>query len=123
MNKKIAIPTLDGQSCGHFGHCQSFAIVEVEDSKIIRSEFVDPPVHQPGTYPRFLAEQGVTLVIAGGMGQMAQNLFQQNNIEIIMGVGVEAPDALVDKLLSGNLQTTGNACNHGADDHEPNCGH
>ena len=123
MKRKFAIPTVDGKSCAHFGHCQSFAVVEVDGADLGVMNFMDPPAHQPGTYPRFLANQGVSIVLAGGMGQMAQNLFQQNNIEVHMGVGVEEPHFLVEQFLSNELQTGDNLCNHGSDDHEPNCKH
>ncbi len=123
MKRKFAIPTLDNKSCAHFGHCQSFAVVQVDDdNEIGKVQFVDPPVHQPGTYPRFLAEQGVDVIIAGGMGVMAQDLFRKNNIEVHMGVGVEDPSLLVEQFLNSELQTGDNLCNHGADDHQPNCG-
>ena len=123
MKRKFAIPTVAGKSCAHFGHCQSFTVVEVDGSDMGVMLFMDPPAHQPGTYPRFLADQGVSIVIAGGMGQMAQNLFQQNNIEVHMGVGVEEPHFLVEQFLRNELQTGDNLCNHGSDDHEPNCEH
>ncbi len=57
MKKLLAIPTINKKLCAHFGHCESFAIVEAEDDQIIQIEYITPPVHQPGTYPRFLAEK------------------------------------------------------------------
>ena len=122
MKRMIAIPTMGGKSCAHFGHCQSFALVEVEGGEVGDIQFLDPPAHQPGTYPRFLADQGVEIVIAGGMGVMAQDLFKENRIEVHMGVGVEEPRSLVEQFLRDELQTGDNLCNHGAEDHEPNCG-
>ena len=122
MKRTFAIPTMQGKSCAHFGHCQSFAVVEVVDRAVGEVTFLDPPAHQPGTYPRFLADQGVDIVIAGGMGNMAQDLFRQNEIDVHMGVGVEEPRLLVEKFLSNELHTGDNLCNHGTDDHEPNCG-
>ncbi len=122
MKRLFAIPTLAGKSCAHFGHCKSFAIVPVDGDKLGEVQFLDPPTHQPGTYPRFLADQGVDIVIAGGMGVMAQNLFRQNNIEIHMGVGEEEPHLLVEQFLQNDLQTGENLCNHGTDKHVPNCG-
>ncbi len=121
MKRIFAIPTLGGKSCAHFGHCQSFAVVEVDGADVGQVQFMDPPAHQPGTYPRFLADQGVNIVIAGGMGVMAQNLFRENNIEVHMGVGVEEPGYLVEQFLGNELQTGDNLCNHGTADHEPNC--
>jgi ATP-binding protein involved in chromosome partitioning len=112
MKRKFAIPTLNEQLTAHFGHCEKFAIVEVEDEKVIKEEFVTPPVHQPGVYPKFLADQGVQVIIAGGMGQKAQDLFAQNNIEVHMGVNNGSPKALVEDYLSNQLKTGQNLCDH-----------
>ncbi len=122
MKQIFAIPSMDGKSCPHFGHCQSFALVEVEDGRPGAVKFVDPPAHQPGTYPRFLADQGVGIVIAGGMGVMAQNLFRENNIEVHMGVGVEDPAELVEQYLRNELKTGDNLCDHGTEGHQHTCG-
>ena len=75
MKKLFAIPTVDGKLCVHFGHCEKFALVETEYQNILREEYVTPPGHQPGVYPQFLAQQGVSVIISGGMGQRAQQLF------------------------------------------------
>ncbi|HAF28610.1 MAG TPA: ATPase [Bacteroidales bacterium] len=112
MKKKFAIPTLNNQLTAHFGHCEKFAIVDVEDNKVTNEEFVTPPVHQPGVYPKFLAEQGVHVIIAGGMGQTAQDLFAQNNIEVHMGVQAGSPSELVKQYLNNQLQTGQNLCDH-----------
>ncbi len=121
MKRTFAIPTMAGKSCAHFGHCQSFAVVQVDGNEMGEISFLDPPAHQPGTYPRFLADQGVNIVIAGGMGVMAQGLFRDNNIEVHMGVGVEEPRTLVEQFLRNELQAGDNLCNHGTADHQPNC--
>ena len=112
MKIKFAIPTLNGQLTAHFGHCEKFAVVEVENNKIINENILTPPVHQPGVYPKFLADQGVKVIIAGGMGQQAQNLFAQNNIEVKMGVLNGSPKQLVENYLNNNLQTGENLCDH-----------
>ncbi len=122
MKRTIAIPTLEGKSCVHFGQCQSFAVVDVEGQEVGEIRFLQPPAHQPGSYPSFLAEQGVGVILAGGMGVMAQNLFRENGIEVHMGIGTEEPRTLIEQFLHDELQTGDNLCNHGADDHEPNCG-
>lgn len=114
-NKLFAIPTENGKLCAHFGHCEKFAIVETENSKIVNEKFVDPPAHEPGVYPRFLAEMGVSTIIAGGMGQRALDLFGQNNIEVFMGVNSEIPALLVDNYYSNQLETGDNLCD--SDEH------
>ena len=112
MKKKFAIPTLNEKLTAHFGHCEKFAIVDVEDNNIVNEEFLVPPVHQPGVYPKFLADQGVHVIIAGGMGQKAQDLFANNNIEVCMGVQEGTPAQLVTNYLNSELNTGHNLCDH-----------
>ena len=112
MNIKFAVPTVNGKLTAHFGHCEAFAIIETQDNNIISEDFVSPPVHEPGVYPKFLASQGVKIIIAGGMGQKAQNLFAQNNIEVCVGVNAETPKKLVEQYLNNKLQTGQNLCDH-----------
>ncbi len=109
---KIAIPMLNGQITAHFGHCEKFAIVETNDNQVISEEMVTPPIHQPGVYPRFLAEQNVKVIIAGGMGQKAQDLFAQNNIEVYMGVASGTSKEIVENYLNNKLNTGDNLCTH-----------
>ena len=76
---KIAIPVTNGRLSSHFGHCEQFAVVDVDDvgKSITNSELLTPPVHEPGVLPKWLSEMSVNLVIAGGMGQRALQLFAQ----------------------------------------------
>ena len=113
-NMKIALPLADGKLTAHFGHCGQFAIVDVDPrSKTIQSQVVlDPPPHEPGVLPAWLAEKGVSLVIAGGMGQRAQMLFAEKKIEVIVGAPVDTPETLVSDYLAGALQTGENVCDH-----------
>jgi len=109
---KFAIPTFNRELTAHFGHCESFAIVNTDNESIVSEEYLDPPVHQPGVYPRFLAEHGVDVIIAGGMGQKAQDLFAQNNIKVFMGVQNGSPADLVRAYFKSQLQTGENLCTH-----------
>ena len=109
---KFAIPTLNNEITAHFGHCDKFAIVETTDNKIINEEIVSPPEHQPGSYPKFLAEKGVDVIIAGGMGQKAQVLFTQNNIKVHLGVISGTARKLVEDHINNQLRTGGNLCDH-----------
>lgn len=122
MTKTIAVPTVAGKACQHFGHCERFAIIEVTNDAVTSSCMVTPPAHQPGLYPRFLAEQGVTVVLAGGMGQKALDLFAQQGIEVLMGMPPEDPTDLATAYLQGKLSSASNACDHGQPGHEPQCG-
>ncbi len=112
MNKRIAIPLEDGVLCAHFGHCQQFAIVTVTNNIIIKVDEVTPPEHQPGLYPKWIAQQEVTDVIAGGMGGQAISLFNQFGINVFVGAPVQNPSDLVTSFLAGNLQLNANYCDH-----------
>jgi predicted Fe-Mo cluster-binding NifX family protein len=111
---KIAIPITQGTLCAHFGHCDQFAIVEVDpqQKKILQRQDIVPPPHQPGLLPPWLAEQGASVIIAGGMGQRAQSLFAQNNIRVVVGAPTETPEKLVANYLAGSLVSGENICDH-----------
>jgi predicted Fe-Mo cluster-binding NifX family protein len=112
MRKLFAVPTIDRKLCAHFGHCEQFAVIETEDNKITGIKYLTPPVHQPGTYPRFLAGQGVSTIISGGMGMKAQEIFAQNNIEVFMGIHSDSPEVLVEQYLADQLESGDNLCDH-----------
>ena len=118
MNKCIAIPLEDGVLCAHFGHCQQFAIVEVKDGLITDVKEVTPPEHVPGLYPRWVAQFGVTDVIAGGMGQQAITLFNEQNINAFVGAPTKTAKELVNDFIAGNLNLSANYCNHGTEGHD-----
>ena len=111
---RIAIPVADGKLTVHFGHCERFALVDVDstEKKIVMQEHIEAPPHEPGRLPRWLAERGVNLVIAGGMGQRAQGLFMEQGIQVLVGAAVETPEKLIAEYLAGELKTGENACDH-----------
>ena len=111
---RFAIPLADGKLAVHFGHCASFALLDVapDGKAIMMREDVEAPPHQPGLLPPWLAERGVKRIIAGGMGQRAQALFAEHGIEVIVGAPVEAPEKLVERCLAGTLSVGDNACDH-----------
>lgn len=78
----------------------------------MKREDVDAPPHQPGLLPLWLAERGANMIIAGGMGQRAQELFAQQGIKVVVGVPAETPERLVSAYLDGILQTGENICDH-----------
>ncbi|MCK9172537.1 MAG: NifB/NifX family molybdenum-iron cluster-binding protein [Desulfuromonas sp.] len=110
----IAIPTANDLLAAHFGHCGQFTLVQVnpENQTITGQQTLEAPPHEPGLLPRWLAEQGVDLVIAGGMGQRAQQLFATNGIQVIVGAPVAAPATLVTEYLAGALRSGINLCDH-----------
>ena len=111
---RFAIPLADGKLAVHFGHCASFALIDADaiGKTIQQRQDIDAPPHQPGLLPPWLAERGVNRIIAGGMGQRAQQLFVAEGIEVLVGAAVDTPENLVTACLNGMLQTGVNACDH-----------
>ncbi len=112
MNKKIAIPTTNNVLSTHFGHCEKFAIYTVMDDKIVKDELITPPPHEPGSHPKFLKDLGCDTIIAGGMGEKAQALFAENNIEVFIGVPDIPLAGLVQKYIDAELKSGKNLCDH-----------
>ena len=124
MNEKIlriAIPMAAGKLAQHFGHCEKFVLYDVdkENKDIMDTIIVAPPPHEPGILPPWLAQQGVNLIITGGIGQHALRLFAAQKIDILTGVLSEEPRKVVMSYLEGNIESGMNTCNHG----ENSCGH
>ena len=111
---RIAIPLADGRLSQHFGHCECFAMVDVDlkAKKILKREDIDAPPHQPGLLPPWLAEQGADVIIAGGMGHRAQGLFAEQGIQVVVGVSADPPEKLVGAYLQGTLDAGENLCDH-----------
>ena len=112
MKKSIAVPSSNGLLDEHFGHCRHFVLLSVEDNNIISESTIDPPPHEPGLLPKFLAEKGVTDVIAGGMGNRAIQLFNQHQVNVFVGAPKLAPNEIVDGFLNGSLEFLSNYCDH-----------
>jgi len=111
---KIAMPVSNGKLCMHFGHCEKFAVFEVnENSKqVLAREYLDAPPHQPGLLPRWLAEKGVSCVIAGGMGSRAVDIFREHRVRVITGAQAGDPEQIVEAFLHESLVTGDNVCDH-----------
>ena len=109
---KFAIPLAEGKLTAHFGHCQEFALIEVEDNEIKTKETHVPPPHEPGVLPAWLHSLGANVIIAGGMGGRAIDLFEQNSINVIIGAPALEPEELVRSYLDNTLVTGANVCDH-----------
>jgi len=111
---RIAIPLAAGRLSMHFGHCDEFAFFDVDtDAKtIVEKKYLTPPPHEPGVLPAWLHENEAELIICGGMGMRAQQLFTTAGIEVLVGASAETPEALVEAYLDGSLETGDNICAH-----------
>ena len=108
----FAVPTAEGKLCSHFGHCDQFALIETESGEIKAKTMHTPPPHEPGVLPKWLHEMGAHIIIAGGMGSRAQQLFVENGIKVVTGAPADTPESLVRQYLSDSLVTGGNVCDH-----------
>jgi predicted Fe-Mo cluster-binding NifX family protein len=108
----FAVPVAGGKLSAHFGHCEQFALIETENGEIKGKSMHVPPPHEPGVLPKWLHEKGAHVIIAGGMGTRAQQLFNENGIKVIIGAPSEVPETLVHQYLSESLVTGDNICDH-----------
>ena len=116
---KIAVASDNGLVSGHFGHCESFMIYDTVDGKVVKTEAVPNPGHKPGFLPKFLHEMGVSVIISGGMGQGAVDIFVEKGIVVITGAEGRAEDA-VNRYLQGNLVSNDVVCQE--HQHQDSCG-
>ncbi len=106
---KIAVASENEVVTEHFGHCINFNIFEVCNDEVVNHESIDNPGHKPGFLPNFLNELGVNVIISGGMGGGAIEIFNEKNIEVIVGAKGLAKD-LVKEYIDGLLVSTGSVC-------------
>ena len=117
--KKIAVASEGNFVTEHFGHCQNFNIYETENGKIVKSESIPNPGHKPGFLPNFLHDLGAEVIISGGMGGGAIEIFEEHNIEVITGASGNCEDC-VNAYLAGKLISNGEVCNK--HEHHDECG-
>ena len=111
---------LDGEVSGHFGRCPFYTMVELDGARIIGVKSVANPHHgnhQPGVMPVFINSLGAKVIIAGGMGPRAIQMFDQFGIEVATGA-VGNVGRVLTAYLDGQVKGIV-PCKH---DHEDSCG-
>lgn len=116
---KIAVASTGAMTTEHFGHCENFNLFDAENGVIAKHESIPNPGHKPGFLPNYLGDLGVNVVISGGMGQGAIDIFNMRNIEVITGATGSAEDC-AKRYLAGELQSTGSICHK--HEHAGECG-
>ncbi|MFA6866174.1 MAG: NifB/NifX family molybdenum-iron cluster-binding protein [Clostridia bacterium] len=106
---RIAVACEGKTITGHFGHCETFMYFDTDNGKVVNIEGVPNPGHRPGFLPKFLSENNVNVIISGGMGGGAVDLFNEYGIEVIIGSSGDAA-AAVEAYLAGELKSTGSIC-------------
>lgn len=116
MHTTIAVPTRGTQVDEHFGHCEHFTVFSVADGAIAAEKRVQSPdsCGCKSDIASILARDGVTLMIAGNMGEGAVRVLRSNGIEVLRGATGGAREA-VETWLRGSLADSGVGCSeHGA---------
>ena len=111
---KIAIPTRDGRVDDHFGHCDHYTLFTVDDNKNITAEETLPSPEGCGCKSNIasvLREQGVTVMLAGSMGDGALNVLNGQGIRVLRGCQGNAR-SLVEAYLKGFVLDSGEGCHH-----------
>ena len=118
---KIAVTYDNGNIFQHFGKTEFFKVYEVEDGKVISSEVIGSNGTGHGALAGLLAEQGIDVLICGGIGGGAQAALEEAGVELCAGAQGEA-DQAVEAYLKGELVSTGANCDHHHEEGH-SCGH
>jgi predicted Fe-Mo cluster-binding NifX family protein len=122
---KYAIPIFDGQVSMHFGQSTEFKIIDTDGKRILRSEVMAVTPHSCGSLPKLLADHGVNVVLAGGMGAAPRMVFERCGVEVVLGVAEPNPEKAVLDHVNRTLVSGQNVCDHGdapCDNHEAHHG-
>ena len=118
---KIAVTYDNGNVFQHFGKTQNFKVYEVEDDKVVSSEVIGSNGTGHGALAGLLAEQGINVLICGGIGEGAQTALTEAGIEMVAGAQGNTDD-VVEAYLKGELVSTGANCDHHHHEEGHSCG-
>ena len=112
MNIRVAVPSvrpggLEAERAGHFGHCDVFTIVDIEDGKIINTSIVENVSHTQGgcmVPVNLLSQHNANAIIVGGIGMRPFLGFKQVGIEVYYSPNNTNVGAVVDDFVQGRLQ-------------------
>ena len=114
--KRIAVTYEYGEVFQHFGHTEEFKVYEVEDGKVVSSKIIGSNGSGHGALAGLLGENGIDVLICGGIGGGAQAALQERGIELCAGASGDADEA-VEAYLRGELVNTGANCSHHGEGH------
>ena len=117
---KIVVAAMGKTVAQHFGHCENFIFFDTKDGKILDDQVVANPGHKPGFLPNFLADRDAKVIIAGGMGGGAVDIFNERGVEVVVGASGDSK-AAVEKYLKGELISTGEVCHNHEHEDEHEC--
>ena len=114
-NGRIAVPSngaggLDGMRAGHFGHCDVFTFIDVEDGKIKNVSTLQNEEHVQGgcmVPVNLLADHNVNALIVGGIGMRPLMGFKQVGIDVYYDAERPQIRPVVEDLITGKLPAIG----------------
>jgi predicted Fe-Mo cluster-binding NifX family protein len=109
---KIALPSRDSNVDQHFGNCQCFTILGIDDRKNIVSEEVLTPPPGCGCKSNIvpqLARMGVSVMLAGNMGGGAVNVLASHGIQVVRGCAGNIRE-VAQAWLAGRVDDSGASC-------------
>ncbi len=115
MPNKIAVPTKNGFIDAHFGHCEYFTVFEIDNGSIIAEKRIDSPngCGCKSDIASKLAQDGVTLMLAGNIGDGAIRILKAHGIDVIRGASGNVR-SVVEQWIAGTLKDSGETCHeHG----------
>ena len=109
----IAVPYLQGSVNAHFGSTQAFLVARAVDGQVEQTSLfeVQGMQHNHSGIAGFLKEQGVEVILAGGMGAPMQQALKQHGFSLYCGVTGPALEA-VDAFLRGEIEQSESTCGH-----------
>jgi predicted Fe-Mo cluster-binding NifX family protein len=120
---KIAVPvTKENQIESHFGHCESYKVFTIsEQNEISGVKNVESPqgCGCKSNIASVLALDGVSVMLAGGIGGGAINVLNNSGIEVIRGCSGDAIE-VVRLFIDGQVKDSGNTCYHHENHHSGN---
>lgn len=124
IKMKLAIPTRNNCVDDHFGHCAYYSIYEIEENKVLSQEKLEAPqgCGCKSDIASVLSKMGVTLMLAGNMGNGAKSKLEQSNIEVVRGCSGVVGMVLA-AYLAGRISDSGEGCNHTHEDGHECSGH
>lgn len=117
---KIALPSRNDMIDSHFGHCEYFTVFTTSNSEIVSQETVSSPAGCgcKSNIASVLADMGVTMMLAGNMGDGAVQVLNNSGIDVVRGCSGNVKEVAL-AWLSGSIKDSGDSCQ----EHEHGCQH
>ncbi len=111
MKRVIAVPSMNAGGLGstvspHFGHCDIYTIIAADDDQIMDVSTLPNVPHQQGgcmAPVQYLANNGVTVLLAGGMGMRPLAGFAEVGIDVFKCSEQETVESAVLNLIKNKL--------------------